>query len=56
MFWTLLLKEWPLLGFSLRSDGDSKGTAFAEIVLDRGLEYKTEKLSQSSKAILTFLE
>jgi hypothetical protein len=55
MFWTLLLKEWPLLGFS-RSDGDSKGTAFAEIVLDRGLEYKMEKLSQSSKAILTFLE
>jgi len=47
---------WDTVFVPDESDEESRGKTYAEIVRDRGLEYKMGKLSQSSKAMLTFLE
>jgi XTP/dITP diphosphohydrolase len=47
---------WDTVFIPDEADDDAKDKTYAEIVRDKGLAYKMERLSQSSRAMLKFLE
>jgi XTP/dITP diphosphohydrolase len=47
---------WDTVFIPDDADADAKGKTYAEIVKDKGLEYKMERISQSTRAMLSFLE